>query len=124
VNVVSAHKGMETLDPHQRPPDGIRNVYKKYQKLKSTDLDQDSEILDLESLVSVEQDGNLEIVKHLDARHLTDIFNKFTDSKQCSVTSVSSMPVYEHKEMPGKKYFKYPMVKISITLKRRDNTVL
>ncbi|KAF2009384.1 hypothetical protein BU24DRAFT_473521 [Aaosphaeria arxii CBS 175.79] len=37
---------MENLDPHQRPPDGIRNVYKKYQKLKLEALNRDAEIVD------------------------------------------------------------------------------
>ncbi|KAF2825208.1 hypothetical protein CC86DRAFT_446623 [Ophiobolus disseminans] len=38
---------MQHLDPHQRPPDGIRHVYKKYQKMKATDLDGDEVIVDL-----------------------------------------------------------------------------
>ncbi|EAT79378.2 hypothetical protein SNOG_13051 [Parastagonospora nodorum SN15] len=38
---------MQGLDPHQRPPENIRNVYKKYQKMKAKDLDTDADLVDL-----------------------------------------------------------------------------
>ncbi|KAF2092275.1 hypothetical protein K490DRAFT_61716 [Saccharata proteae CBS 121410] len=35
------------LDAHQRPPDCIRHVYKRYQKMKAEALDHDPDLLDL-----------------------------------------------------------------------------
>lgn len=95
---------MDALDPYQRPPDGIRNVYKQYQKMKPKDLDQDLEIVDVEGLGSAEQSNNLEIVKQLDSKQLADIFDNFTDGGQVSVASTSPVSVYEHKAMPGKEF--------------------
>ncbi|KAF1850343.1 uncharacterized protein K460DRAFT_422789 [Cucurbitaria berberidis CBS 394.84] len=65
---------MQHLDPHQRPPDGIRNVYKRYQKMKLKELDQDQDIIDLSSDVSVSAGSRVRLVKEWTSDELSAIF--------------------------------------------------
>jgi hypothetical protein len=37
---------VKSLDPHQRPPDSIRSLFKKYQKYKENDLHVDPDVID------------------------------------------------------------------------------
>ena len=92
---------MESLNPHQRPPDGIRNTYKRYQKMKLRDLSQEAEILKFDE-VPIEHMGKLEIIKELDSKHLINVFEKFAGSKLMSRSSILPLPVYEHNSIPGK----------------------
>jgi hypothetical protein len=101
---------MESLDPYQRPPEGIRNVYKRYQKMKPQDLSQDPDIVDLErDLLSESQYGNpkVEVVKVLDVDHLEDAFQKFAEGEELHLPITTSMPipVFEHADMPGRCIF-------------------
>jgi alkylated DNA repair protein alkB family protein 1 len=95
---------MENFDPHQRPPDGIRNVYKKYQKMKLQDLKTDSNILDLSSGVPVGLESKIRVVKYVDADQLTTSFRAFAggdyDGNSSPVTE--NIAVYEHGDMPGR----------------------
>ncbi|KAH8637113.1 hypothetical protein IG631_08948 [Alternaria alternata] len=68
---------MHHLDPYERPPDGIRNVYKKYQKMKLNDLDLDGDIIDLSSDASASSSGRVRVVREYTAEDLTAIFQAF-----------------------------------------------
>ncbi|KAF2123551.1 oxidoreductase [Dothidotthia symphoricarpi CBS 119687] len=94
---------MENLDPHERPPLSIRNVYKKYQKMKMKDLDQDVEIVDLSRHISTLLDSKVRVVKHLSMTDLMSAFQAFArqDLDIESVETSSDVPVYEHEDMPG-----------------------
>ncbi|KAF1953690.1 hypothetical protein CC80DRAFT_537281 [Byssothecium circinans] len=94
---------MGNLDPHQRPPDSIRNVYKKYQKMKPQDLDSDSEILDLSSTLTPTQNSKVRVVREIDPEQLTASFRAFAGGGvHRDVSSASeSIAVYEHDGMPG-----------------------
>lgn len=95
---------MQSLDPHQRPPDSIRHVYKKYQKMKLHDLDRDSDILDLSRPLSTSQQTKVLVVKELDLEPVTASFRSFAgDIKPEGPTSPPL--AYEHRDMPGKGLF-------------------
>ncbi|EKG12796.1 hypothetical protein MPH_10039 [Macrophomina phaseolina MS6] len=89
-----------SLDPHQRPPDPIRNAYKKYQKLRGAALDDDPELLDLRGRNSV--DG-LRVVRSLSSADLRAAFRAFLadGSTTSSALPEEPVPVYEHRCMPG-----------------------
>ena len=95
---------MQPLDPHQRPPDAIRNVYKRYQKMKLQNLDRDREIIDLSRDLSADPNTKVRIVKELDVDGLTTTFRWFAgrDVALNGLKSTSSIPVYEHVDMPGR----------------------
>jgi alkylated DNA repair protein alkB family protein 1 len=95
---------MAHLDPHERPPDGIRNIYKKYQKMKLGDLEQDSSIVDLPSRLPASLHSEIRIVAEWRREDVADAFCAFGGEETRDLDSVatSSVPVYEHKDMPGR----------------------
>lgn len=97
---------MQPLDPHRRPPDGIRYIYKRYQKMKLQHLDHDPEIIDLSRDLSADPKTKVRIVKELDADGLTATFRSFAGSDVAlnglESMATSSIPVYEHDDMPGR----------------------
>lgn len=97
---------MEHLDAHQRPPNSIRDVYKKYQKLKPKDLNQDMDILDLPDSLNTSAKDKIRVVKEWSGRDLTAAFRAFSGQDgQMYADLPSRIPVYEHADMPGKDSF-------------------
>ncbi|KAL6710133.1 hypothetical protein ACN47E_009924 [Coniothyrium glycines] len=92
---------MDGLDPHERPPDSIRNIYKKYQKLKSKALDEDENIVDFEHETQALNGSKVRIVKHLESTHLQACFQKFAGEPFQDFGPRKNMAVYEHADMPG-----------------------
>jgi alkylated DNA repair protein alkB family protein 1 len=92
---------MQSLDPHQRPPHGIRNVYKKYQKMKLKDLDQDADILDSEGAALDIKRSGVNIIKRIQPKQLNIAFQLFANDNSFQQFT-SEVPVYEHEEMPGR----------------------
>jgi alkylated DNA repair protein alkB family protein 1 len=94
---------MEHLDPHQRPPDSIRDVYKKYQKMKLKDLDQDPDIVDLPKDLPTSAKSKVRIVEEWRGQDLTATFRAFSGQDGQVYTGLpSTIPVYEHEDMPGR----------------------
>lgn len=94
---------MEHLDPHQRPPDRIKDVYKKYQKMKPKDLDQDPDIVDLPDSLHTSAKEQVRIVEEWSGHDLTAAFRAFSgQDKQTYAALPARIPVYEHVNMPGK----------------------
>lgn len=99
---------MHHLDPHERPPDSIRNVYKKYQKMKLNNLDLNQDIIDLSNDASASSGSKVRVVKHYTAEDLTAIFRTFAgedgEEEHQDMALPRSIPVYEHEDMPGRKF--------------------
>lgn len=99
---------MDHLDPHQRPPDRIKDVYKKYQKMKPKDLDQDLNIVDLPESLNTSAKDKFRIVDELNGHDLTAAFQAFSgQAGQTYADLPPNIPVYEHADMPGKTPFRY-----------------
>lgn len=95
---------MNNMDPHQRPPDGIRSVYKQYQKMQPGQLDLDPGIVHLSGESPPDRDGKMRIVKHLDQARLTASFRAFTGGRDLHTDDGAvqgKLAVYEHEDMPG-----------------------
>lgn len=88
---------MPALDPHQRPPDGIRAVYKKYQKMRLPELSRDTEIVTTEGRIS---NSKITVVKTLDSGMLKSTFQEYLGGTYTGYPD-SPVPVYEHADMPG-----------------------
>lgn len=94
---------MDTLDPYQRPPDGIRNVYKIYQKMKLGDLDQDTGIIDLQKSLHTSAKDKVRIVQEWSSEDLTAAFRAFSGQDDQTYAALPPrIPVYEHADMPGR----------------------
>ncbi|KNG47879.1 oxidoreductase domain-containing protein [Stemphylium lycopersici] len=96
---------MHHLDPHERPPDSIRNVYKKYQKMKLNDLSKDQDIIDLSSSMSASSNSKMRVVREYAVEELTATFRAFAGEGAAAdlgdMHIPASIPVYEHEDMPG-----------------------
>lgn len=94
---------MEHLDPHQRPPDSIKHVYKKYQKMKLRDLDQDPDIVNLPKSLYTSAKDKVRIVEEWSGDDLTAAFRAFGGQDEQTYPGLpAKIPVYEHGDMPGK----------------------
>ncbi|KAF2269697.1 hypothetical protein CC78DRAFT_508257 [Lojkania enalia] len=89
------------LDPYQRPPDNIRNVYKKFQKMKLADLKADQDIIDLEDAKAVGKNSKLSVVDDLGAEKLAAVFLSFAGPDAMKKFAKTALPAYEHEDMPG-----------------------
>lgn len=95
---------MEQLDPHERPPTRIRDIYKKYQKMKLKELDLDEDIIDPTDGRELSANSKLRIARHLNGESLAAAFRDYasTDSTYDAPELVAPVSVYEHDDMPGK----------------------
>jgi len=99
---------MEHLDPHQRPPESVKDVYKKYQKMEPKDLDQDLDIVDLPDSLNTSAKDKVRIVKEWSGHDLTAAFRAFSGQDgQTYADLPPRIPVYEHADMPGITLFHY-----------------
>lgn len=97
---------MQGLDPYQRPPDAIRLVYKKYQKMKAKDLDTDAGLIDLTQTSQDCLPKGVRVVRELDMTELTDTFHAFAgvdvNTNDQFQENAFEIPIYEHEDVPGK----------------------
>lgn len=93
----------KSLDAHERPPEDIRNIYKKYQKMKKELLALDPDITDISSGDQVDA---LREVRHIKLQELRPTFRVFNVSSAANdlddQKSESTIRVYEHPDVPGK----------------------
>jgi alkylated DNA repair protein alkB family protein 1 len=91
-----------SLDPHARPPDTVRELYKRCQKLKAGDLAQHQEVLDFqrpgfESNPSIRKSPMLP-----QGVARSSIFGEFDPNFNSISTDSADVYVYEHTAMPGR----------------------
>ena len=101
--VAAHHTNMEHLDPHQRPPDEIKLVYKQYQKMKPKELDHDADIVDLPHSLSAPAKEQVRVVEEWNGHDLVAAFQAFSGQDEQKYPAMPvRIPVYEHVNMPGK----------------------
>ncbi|KAF9636379.1 hypothetical protein BFW01_g7275 [Lasiodiplodia theobromae] len=92
---------MMSLDAHERPPEHIRHVYKKYQKLRGNALNDDPQLLDPRDSNAVDR---LHVVRFIDPTDLRSAFQDFAAAESSDSLALpdTPVPVYEHRHMPGR----------------------
>jgi hypothetical protein len=95
---------MAHLDPHERPPEGIRRVYKEYQKMKPHDLERDGNILDLSDDLPASLQDRVRVVAEWRREDVLTAFRAFSGegARDLDSAATSSVSVYEHEDMPGR----------------------
>jgi hypothetical protein len=94
------------LDAHQAPPQGLKEQYKRYQKLKTEDLDFDPEIKDFGK---AQLPDGVEILEPINSTHLASIFSTFAEGDNGNQSMIQDAPVYSHKKLPGRNLFYFPI---------------
>lgn len=98
---------MDGLDPHQRPPPGMRTVYKKYQKLKLEELNHDLDVIDLDGSLPETQKEKISVLRELDPEYLRHAFHAFQGFDSPDPPVNGAVPIYVHADMPGKINFAF-----------------
>lgn len=87
------------LDAHEAPPPGLKELYKRYQKLKFEDLEADSNILDFNR---GHLTGDVEALEPLKLSHLESIFRRFVEDDSSDLFIPQDSTIYSHKKLPGR----------------------
>jgi hypothetical protein len=90
------------LDAHQKPPDQMRSLFKKYQKCKAQDLHLDAEIIDMTRRID-ELQYQLQSAPDLCIGNRDDAFREFlSDSlNESSEEKAASVRAFEVTSLPG-----------------------
>lgn len=88
----------QDLDPHARPPEQIKSLYKRYQKLKGDALFKDVDLLDLQR-----DHPSLVRIGEVSVHEQEGTFKAFSRGREEAVpkTSGHPLPIYAHEAMPG-----------------------
>jgi hypothetical protein len=90
------------LDVHETLPPDLKNLYKRYQRLRLEDLAFDTEVLDFSKFPIGDE---IEILSPIPSFHLDTIFSRFVKVRENKLTKTQDAPVYGHKRLPGKILF-------------------
>jgi hypothetical protein len=102
---------LPSLNAHESPPHALKELYKRYQKLKLEDLDFDSKVIDLsKNYIS----DDTVILKPIPLAHLQSIFGRFVDEDDKLLATIQDSPVYSQKRLPGRRF--YFMLRFSFKL--------
>ncbi|KAF2494721.1 hypothetical protein BU16DRAFT_582560 [Lophium mytilinum] len=90
------------LNPHERPPEQVKNVYKTYQKMKPKELAVDPDIIDFTRGLSEIQRASINVIEEIDPKKLNEAFRDFEGIESSSGDEITTpIRVYEHSNMPG-----------------------
>jgi hypothetical protein len=87
------------LDAHEAPPLALKELYKRYQRLKFEDLDLDPEVLDFNK---DHLGDDVEVSKPIKSSYLESIFSRFVEADDSKLSIQEDSPVYIHKRLPGR----------------------
>ena len=92
-----------SLDAHSTPPLEFKEIFKKCQKLKLAEIDNDINILDF-SRSDIPHD--VEALKRIDSSQLEAIFRRFVpnDDNDNGHITYESSPIFRHKALPGRNF--------------------
>lgn len=89
------------LDAHQKPPDFLKDVYKKYQKLKGVALEQDEDIIDFKRGLSIKQEDLFKVTEWMSPEATQAVFKAFEDNNETPLILPDRIYAYHHLELPG-----------------------
>ena len=97
---------MEGLDAHERPPESIRQLYKKYQKLSLPEIDAHPDIIDLQRVTgNGPLDGGLLAKGCVRADTLREAFEGFMSEHSYGLSlgdiSLVDVPIFIHPSVSG-----------------------
>lgn len=93
---------MSASDAYQKPPEQIRAVYKKYQKLSPASLAADMEIVDFERGLTTEQSIKLKEIRRIPGHLLLTACSDFGEMQpEDLAASVVDVSIFEHDDLPG-----------------------
>lgn len=97
------------LNAHDRPPEKVRDVYKKYLKIKLPEVDHDEDIVDLEKLDVDNLPSPFAISGFLNSKDLRLAFDEFvaragnssSEGNNHGGVLIEDIPILTHKKVSG-----------------------
>lgn len=97
-----------SLDAHAKPPQGLRDVYKKYQKMPLKGLDSDPSVFDMKNghMAGFRKADHAREILAL-PQDIREVITRFLESAHDSHENVDNqfdheMHVFEHPDAPGR----------------------
>jgi alkylated DNA repair protein alkB homolog 1 len=111
---MNAESFRQKLNPHEKPPAHIRDIFKRYQKIKAADLTQDADLVDFERLgrhaSSVHEIGLLDRETLLKACKAIEDESEETEISRSLLPEALERPIYEYTNLPGKFITHTPLI--------------
>ena len=89
---------VQDLDPYQRAPQAIKELYKKYRKLSCNQIAEDPDIIDLSDTQRTLENGRVRVHGAISQAQLAESFLIFNDTQ----SSYQDVNIYEIDRIPGK----------------------
>lgn len=95
---------MEDLNAHEKSPEAVRQLFKRYQKISLSEIESHPDIIDLQR---VDENGplagGLQLDGHLPSDTLKAAFEEFmsTDCESFSDISLQDVPIFTHPAVSG-----------------------
>lgn len=90
------------LNAHEAPPPYIKDIFKKYQKIKPTDIGTDDGIIDFRR---EEANNALRREPVISSFNICTSFETFQLQDGTAISEVPDAQVYSHENLPGRLYF-------------------
>lgn len=91
----------QPLDPHQKPPETIKIIYKHFQKLSIDAIREDSTLLDFQRGLNGEQTKKCKEVKIISGQNVKAACLSFQHHRKLEVGPCVDVLVFEHEDAPG-----------------------
>lgn len=93
------------FNAHDRPPEAVRQCFKKYSKIQLSEVDHDHDILDLRRVDPDFMPANLRLSQYMSSQELRLAFDDFIqgshDTHMEDAPLAENMPVFTHNSISG-----------------------
>lgn len=96
------------LNAHDRPPEKVRDVFKKYQRYQASEVGSDPDIIDLEKLDPDDPPESIALSGWMSSKDLRRVFHEFVKGEDASSVEQSSsggcfedIPIFTHRKVTG-----------------------
>lgn len=93
------------LNAHERPPESIRQRYKKYQRSTVSEIQQDVGIIDLQALDPQDLPAGMALAQWMSGEQLRPAFQEFIPAGEGNhgdgLHTINDIPVYTHSSVSG-----------------------
>lgn len=92
---------LQPLDPHQKPPETIKAIYKHFQKLSIDAIREDFKLLDFQRGLNGEQTKKCKEVKTISGQNVKAACLSLQLHDKLELRPCSDVQVFEHEDAPG-----------------------
>lgn len=92
---------LHLLNPHQKPPESIKAIYKHFQKLSIDAIRDDFNLLDFQRGLNGEQSKKCRKVEKILGQNVKAACLSFKLKRKQELGPCLDVPVFEHEDAPG-----------------------